>query len=568
MQSNDPVAVKFVVGNTYQKLLPSEASYDKLTGRHLKIHDWTLYVDILPGQDPDIIDRVTFDMRDDSFITKAFTCHCPIRIRDGCGSAFLGKISGGGIMSSMNNNSRQQSSSSGQSTSEGAKKVDLSSTDSQQRPHPNQSRWRFSTRQQTYGPVDVQITIRGRGGCSCTIPYTIVLTPGGHECPDDGSLPLFIEKRPHQQLKPLKMTDTAFSLEMYFGLDGSIASESSLFETARSVWSRSKIPITLQLENGETEDFYNKTKSKASAAATATLINPWRISLVQSIYTNATHSGLNDDTDCELIVISSPQLTGGHGLNECYKIIEGLPLSCLTSHKPTASSSEHDTSLHVQIDISALSFAEIVKVCQNFIKYEEGMDLFVSWNRRKDRCESCRSNKEAVEGNTNKERNIRISKCSTMEQLINCMNPDVTRHYKLHMRGTVVGNTTRGGLNTNPLMLAIEFRHHSSSKDKTIVTHWIRFCIAFVLNSSRLRSPMALKSTTSIDEEFELLFEFIIKDRALRNFYREKRDAFIKEDNLTKIPSSQAYVLEKQSSDSMSISDESDDEIHKVTQSQ
>jgi len=562
MQSSDPVAVKFVVGNTYQKLLPSEASYDKLTGRHLKIHDWTLYVDILPGQDPDIIDRVTFDMRDDSFITKAFTCHCPIRIRDGCGSAFLGKISGG-MMNSVNSNSRQQSSSSGQSTSEGAK-LELLSSDTQQRPHPNQSRWRFSTRQQTYGPVDVQITIRGRGGCSCTIPYTIVLNPGGHECSDDG-LPLFIEKRPHQQLKPLKMTDVAFSLEMYFGLDGSIASESSLFETARSVWSRSKIPITLQLENGETEDFYNKTKPKASA--TTTLINPWRISLIQSIHTNATHSGLNDDTDCELIAISSPQLMGGHGLNECYKIIEGLPLSCLTSHKPTASSSEHDTSLHVQIDISTLSFAEIVKVCQNFVKYEEGMDSFVSWNRRKDRCETCRSNKEAVEGNTNKEQNIRISKCSTMEELINCMNPDVTRHYKLHMRGTVVGNTNRGGMNTNPLMLAIEFRHHSSSKDKTIVTYWIRFCVAFVLNSSRLRSPMALKSTTSIDEEFELLFEYIIKDRALRNFYREKRDAYIREDSATKIPS-QAYVLEKQPSDSMSISDESDDEIHKVTQSQ
>jgi hypothetical protein len=78
---------------------------------------------------------------------------------------------------------------------------------------------------------------------------------------------------------------------------------------------------------------------------------------------------------------------------------------------------------------------------------------------------------------------------------------------------------------------------------------------------------MALKSTTSIDEEFELLFEYIIKDRALRNFYREKRNAYIREDNATKIPS-QAHVLEKQPSDSMSISDESDDEIHKVTQSQ
>ena len=178
------------------------------------------------------------------------------------------------------------------------------------------------------------------------------------------------------------------------------------------------------------------------------------------------------------------------------------------------------------------------------------MDSFVSWNRRKDRCESCRSNKQAVEGNTNKERNIRISKCSTMEELLNCMNPDVSRHYKLQMRGTVVGNT-RGM--TNP-MLALEFRHHSSSKDKKIVTHWIRFCIAFVLNSSRLRSPMALKNTTSIDEEFELLFEYIIKDRALRNFYREKRDAL-------------SYSLDNLS-DSMSISDESDGEIHEITQSQ
>lgn len=520
---SDPVAVAFAVGNTYRRLSPSEASYDKLTGRHLKIHDWTLYVDILPGQDPDIIDRVTFDMRDDSFVTKAFTCHCPIRIRDSLGSAFIGQISGVG---NQNNSQERQI---GQPTSEGVKSEPSATT----RPHPNQSRWRFSTRQQTYGPVDVQITIRGRGGCRCTVPYTIVLNPGGNECPD-GSLPVFVEKRPHQQLKPLKMTDTSFSLEMYFGLDGSIAASTSLYETAKSVYARSKIPITLLLDN-RTEDFPNKQASAVSI--------PWLVKLAQHAPTNKSHSG-SIDTASNIISISSPDLTGGHGLNECYKIIEGLPSSCITSKMSVPSSSSNNTGLHVQIDVTTLSFQEIVKVCQNFVKYEEAMDSFVY------RCKSCKSNKEAVEGNTNKERNVRISKCETMDDLINCMNPVVTRHYKLHLRRAVAGYT-HGTVNPNR---AIEFRHHESSNDRTAVTHWIRFCAAFVRNSSRLRSPMALKGTTSIEEEFDLLFEYIIKDRALRNYYKEKRDSCDWEVDHN---SSDSMEDDHKSCDSMSISDES-----------
>ncbi|KAL3786892.1 hypothetical protein ACHAW5_006971 [Stephanodiscus triporus] len=525
---SDPVAVSFTVGNTYRRLSPSEASYDKLTGRHLKIHDWTLYVDILPGQDPDIIERVTFDMRDNSFVTKAFTCHCPIRIRDSLGSAFIGQISGG------NNQNNSQERQIGQPTSEGEKAEPSATT----RPHPNQSRWRFSTRQQTYGPVDVQITIRGRGGCRCTVPYTIVLNPGGNECPD-GSLPLFVEKRPHQQLKPLKMMDTAFSIEMYFGLDGSIPASSSLYETAKSVYARSKISIKVILENGRTEDFPNKQVSAASM--------PWLVTLAQPASTSTSHGG-SKDIASNIISISSPDLAGGHGLNECYKIIEGLPSSCIISSTSVPSSSAHNTSLHVKIDMTTLSFQEIVKVCQNFVKYEEAMDSFVSWYRREDRSESCRSNKQAVEGNTNKERNVRISKCETMEDLINCMNPVVTHHYKLHLRRAVVGNT-QGAANPK---VAMEFRHHASSEDKTTVTHWIRFCAAFVRNSSRLRSPMALKGTTSLEEEFDLLFEYIIKDRALRNYYKEKRDAFTREDDLKCIRED-----DRKSSDEMSISDES-----------
>ena len=493
----EPVTVAYAIGNTYQRLSPSEAKYDKMTGRHLKVHDWTLYVDILPGSDADIIDRVTFDMRDNSFVTTAFTCHCPIRIRHTLGSAFIGQISG---VSNQNNSQQKQV---GQSTSEGQKVEQSANT----RPTNTSSncRWRFSTRQQTYGPVDVHVTIRGRGGCKCTVLYRVILEEGGHEAHPD-SLPLFIEKRPHQQLKPLKMMDSIFSLEMQFVLDGSIATYSSLYEVAKSIYSRSKLPIRLVHENGQSEEFPANNNKQSSSTAT---VHYWIVRLVQP---------------ATVVSISSPPLTGGHGLNECYKIIEGLPSSCTTAGSVSSSSSSSivstATSLHVHIDVSTLSIQQITKVCQNFVKYEEAMDSLMPYSQREDRCDehSCRSNKLAVKGDTNKQRNQRIAACGErLDELIQCMNPDKDHYYKLDLRSVRSTNT-------------IEFRQHVSSKDKTTVTHWIRFCTAFVRNSARLRSPAALKSTTSIEEEFDLLFEYVVKDRALRNFYKQMRDAYIREE--------------------------------------
>ncbi|KAL9186037.1 hypothetical protein ACHAXT_005275 [Thalassiosira profunda] len=510
----DPVSVAFVVGNTYRRLDPSEASYDKRTGRQLKVHDWTLYVDVLPGQDPDIIDRVTFEMRDDSFVTNAFTCHCPIRIREDVGSAFLGRISGA---SNANNSQKER----GQRTGEEAGSKPPAAT----RPHPNQSRWRFSTRQQTYGPVDVQISIRGRGGCRCTVPYRIVLAPGGNECPPE-SLPEFVEKRPYQQLKPLKMMDDAlFSLEMQFVLDGGVAPSSSLHVVAKSIYARSKLPIRVLLDDGRTEDF----ASKPSAASKS-----WVVQLLgQSI-------GRNTYVGASRISILSPDLSGGQGVNDCYKCIEGLPPSCTVSQSPGL------TNLHVQIDVSNLSLPQMIKVCQNFVKYEEATDSFVPWGLREDRCDNCRSNKQAAEGSSNKQRNELIGRCKSLEELVKCVNPVADRQYKLSVRG-LLGDISAG---ESASKQSIEFRQHVSSKDKTTVTNWIRFCAAFVRNSARLRSPMALKATTSIEEEFSLLFEYVVKDRALRNFYTERKDALVAEEEKERSKSL--------SEDSMSISDSSE----------
>ena len=95
----------------------------------------------------------------------------------------------------------------------------------------------------------------------------------------------------------------------------------------------------------------------------------------------------------------------------------------------------------------------------------------------------------------------------------------------MHLRGLIPHSAGETGTKQT-----IEFRQHPPSKDKTAVTHWIRFCTAFVRNSARLRAPMALKSTTSLEEEFDLLFEYVVKDRPLRNYYRDRRDRLIEEE--------------------------------------
>mmetsp|Transcript_14042 Transcript_14042/g.28653 ORF Transcript_14042/g.28653 Transcript_14042/m.28653 type:complete len:538 (+) Transcript_14042:158-1771(+) len=507
-----PASVEFTLGNTYRLLDESEASFDKLTGTHSKIHDWALYIDVLPGSDPDFIDRVTFEMQDKSFVKSSFTCHSPIRIRSNVGSAYLGKISG------ARNNNNSQEKQIGQDTEEKPKDAPSMSS----RPHGNLCRWRFSTRQQTYGAVDVQISIRGRGGSKLTIPYRIVLNEGGNE-----SYPtmVFVEKRPNHALKPMKMMNVKYILEMKFGLDQGISTSSTLYESAKSVFSRSKIPIRVLSEDGNSEEFgFTKKKSAASTA--------WSFKLDYSSRDKIEQLSREHD----VLSISSPNLSGGHGLNECYKIIEGLPWHCNVSSLVG--------SLHVRIDVSStLSIEQLVKLCMNFIKYEESIDSFMPSHRRDDHCCDCRSNKHHIKGGNNKERNNLLSKCKTVQELVDCMNPSNEQCYKLNLSCLVE-------------LGYIEFRQHESSKDKTTVTNWIRFCAAFVKNSARLRSPLSLKETTSIEEEFDLLFEYVVKDRALRNFYRDRRDSIEAQERERQM----AEAAVKEPSDEMSISDGSSSE--------
>jgi hypothetical protein len=547
-----PIPIHYALGNTYA-LLPIHSAPLDYTKRHRKVHDWILYVDILPGSDPDLVDRVTFDMRDDSFRGLSFTSHCPIRIRDA---------------SSSTANEGQSMASRG--PGEGTEENKAPSTN----PRP-----RHSSRQQTYGAVDVRITLRGVGGSKSVVDYKVLLRENAPE-----TLGVFVERRPKSCLRPIKMTDGNFAVRLDYGIDtrdeelplqNGAENRMLLQQIAKSIYSRSKRPMRAVLHNpsnGEswTEEWFGcNSKKEGSVAWTLSFAPPSKVDAVKSANQTQLLATQNAtlQPSSSVISISSPSLVGGEGLNECYKVIEGLPtyLTC-TNENQIISYSQQDHSLHVQIDVSNLTLLQIIKVCQNFVKYEEAMDSFMPWHRRDDCCSDCRGNKLAMRGDetnpqqqqlNNKDRNNQIAKCTSFRDLISCLNPQEGQHYKLNLRNLIP--TAASSNNNNNI--SIEFRQHPTSKDKTTTTHWIRFCMAFVKNSARLRSPNALKNTTSIEDEFDLLFEYVVKDRALRNFYRERRDEYAakeEEERLERLVANQGIGL---GGDDMSISEGgSDDE--------
>jgi hypothetical protein len=552
MSAPAPATINYALGNTYT-LLPIDKAPLDYTRRHHKVHDWVLYIDILPGWNPDLVDRVTFDMRDDSFRGLSFTCHCPIRTQ----VTSLNTVAGGEAL--------KEESIVGRRTGEATEERKVLPTNPRPR---NSSRWRFSTRQQTYGAVDTRITIRGIGGSKSVVEYKIVLKEDAPEV-----FGTFVERRPNSIMKPIKMTEDVFEVNMNFILGASgdtdqlsqfqrVENRELLQRVGKCIYSRSKRPMKAVLRNpysGESwiEEWFGEQSKETSD-------NAWTLSLAcpnvnESIVTSAYQ------TLPIAVSLSSPDLVGGDGLNECYKVIEGLP-SYLTT--PTNSNeirySKQEHSMHVRIDVSKLSLSQIIKVAQNVVKYEEAIDSFMPWYRREDCCSDCLSNKFVIKDQdleqqllNNKERNDMIGKCATFRDLIACINPEEDKCYKLNFRNLIVPSTdskTNGSL-------TVEFRQHPSSKDKTTTTHWIRFCMALVQNSARLRSPMALKNTTSIEDEFDLLFEYVIKDRALRNFYRERRDRFAarkEEERLERFAMTNSVVEE----DAMNTYDNGDEEEH------
>jgi len=416
-----------MVGNTYRYIPPRNAKFDR-NRRYKKIHDWTLYVDIVKGT-PDCIERVLFDLGS-TFEPQTFISRCPISI----------KLPNG------------------------------------------QPAWRFSTRQQSYGIIGTSatITIRGAGGTKKEIAHTIILDRTGSR--KKSPLQIFDELRGLHPLHLVKMPDT-----QRFGIELEISSAPGLSPQKVADFFPSALPVFVTGNYSDGREASNQS---------------WKLVPDGSIVCSRTMPY------CNKFEMVSPILQGGKGLSELASILRaiGKVNSRLKVNKSMG--------FHVHIDVSNLSAEQLVKVCQNFIKYEDVIDSFMPYSRRSGSEECDRyfsSNRDSIGQDTNKQRHCALEGCYDVASLAQMMNYN-GRYYKLNLQNLVTGRQP-----------TIEFRQHSATLNYDKISSWVRFCTAFVTNSARLPSPKSFKEGRDLDFQFIALFQYVIKDRALRNFYKERR---------------------------------------------
>lgn len=209
---------------------------------------------------------------------------------------------------------------------------------------------------------------------------------------------------------------------------------------------------------------------------------------------------------CNTFELVSPVLEGGEGLSRVSQVLRAMPPEIQVNKS---------MGFHVHIDVSNLSVQQLVKVCQNFCKYEDVMDALLPPSRRTGSEESNRyfkSNRDSVGGHTLRDVHTMLGACPDIESLSRLMNRD-GRYYKLNMQNLVTGRQP-----------TLEFRQHSATAVYSKVSAWVRFCVWLVHNSAKLGPPSPFAPGRSLNDQFHALFHFVIKDRALRDFYQSRRE--------------------------------------------
>lgn len=351
---------------------------------------------------------------------------------------------------------------------------------------------RFSTRQKMYGAPAVTVKVRCRGGTTLRYEHRPVLSGGGSAEP---AIYNFGESRPLRPLRMVKMPD-----DSRFGIELELTSAIDLSpQIIASQISRGVGDVRIITSYGEGRE----------------QTNGWKLVPDSSISCNISQP------NCNTFELVSPVLQGGDGLGQVAEVTKELDVF---RGKVRVNKS---MGCHVHIDVSDLNVPRLIKVCQNFIKYEDVIDRFFPLSRRTGSDESNRyfqSNRASVSASgggaqygsrTLSYRQLHqiLSRCQTIEEIAGVMNRNGSRYYKLNLQNLVTGRQP-----------TLEFRQHSATASYDKISSWIRFCARFVANSVKLASPSPFSSTTTIEKQTDALFYYVIKDRALRDFYLARID--------------------------------------------
>ena len=152
---------------------------------------------------------------------------------------------------------------------------------------------------------------------------------------------------------------------------------------------------------------------------------------------------------------------------------------------------------------------KLLKLSQNFIKYEEVLDNILRINRESKAKEIvppqdlyAKSNRDAIQGATNKEKHDMLaSSSSSVETLVETICPNATTRYKLSYQWD------------SSLNLTAQFYFEAVPNENENLVCLVRFCTHFVHNSFRLQKPKSFKANRTTDERMEILFSSVIRDR-------------------------------------------------------
>ena len=144
-------------------------------------------------------------------------------------------------------------------------------------------------------------------------------------------------------------------------------------------------------------------------------------------------------------------------------------------------------------------------------------DTLVPPSRRTGSAESNRffkSNRDAVGRSLSpQQRNEALANCTSMEQLASLMNaPGNDRYYKLNLQNLCTGRQP-----------TIEFRQHSATMNYDKIASWVRMCYRFCHISATTSPPTCFQPTKSNHHKFQALFWYVVKDRTLRDKYKQRQ---------------------------------------------
>lgn len=208
--------------------------------------------------------------------------------------------------------------------------------------------------------------------------------------------------------------------------------------------------------------------------------------------------------NCFTFELVSPILRGENGLREIRNTIKYLQ-----SMNPTVNQS---SAFHVHIqapkyDNDLFVMADLKKICQNWMKYEEGFELLVSKSRQGTVNKYCVSNRSKSRL-SNSDLNDRIEGVKGLRNLIELVSGE-DRYVKMNLHSLKKHST-------------IEFRLHQGTYEIEKIENWIKLLLLFVHNSSVGKNPTNFKDGTDTKRQFQKLFELVIQNRLLYEYYLKR----------------------------------------------